>query len=317
MVEPNWQEEFLRLFSSGVQTEIDAALRLKSEHIPATLFKFFPPTERAFSALSQGKIWLASPETFNDPFDSSLVPTGTDLLSEFASTLDADAMAPLEALGMSRDDIAALISQNWDEARVERLLSVAPPEERLELYRFLETLPALVASNIGDLLRSASLSFQKFLKVSCFTEHAASLLLWAHYADAHKGFCVEYRFDDLPAHDVRRRHAFPVLYGSDRFNIAPTAPRFRSGNVDVPVQPILAALHKSSEWSYEKEWRIVGPDNQVRDGYPLSMPKPRGVYSGVRASDSTTQQLQAICRRMDIPIRGVSLSHARYEVLLE
>ena len=33
--------------------------------------------------------------------------------------------------------------------------------------------------------------------ITAFSENNKSLLMWSHYADSHKGICVEYSFDDL------------------------------------------------------------------------------------------------------------------------
>lgn len=34
--------------------------------------------------------------------------------------------------------------------------------------------------------------FQKYIKIACFSEYKDSMLMWSHYANYHKGFCIEY-----------------------------------------------------------------------------------------------------------------------------
>lgn len=48
------------------------------------------------------------------------------------------------------------------------------------------------------------------MRVSCFAENCDSLLMWAHYADSHKGYCIEYDTKLMPVN--KRRYLLPVIY---------------------------------------------------------------------------------------------------------
>lgn len=82
------------------------------------------------------------------------------------------------------------------------------------------------------------------MRICCFTTRRNNLLLWSHYADSHKGFCIEYDASTMPlayAYKVRYKNKYPeVLY-----------PRPNDARAFIP------ALVKSKIWKYENEFRII------------------------------------------------------------
>jgi Protein of unknown function (DUF2971) len=72
-----------------------------------------------------------------------------------------------------------------------------------------------------------------------------SNLMWSHYGDAHRGICIEFDFEA-----IKPLCPLPVTYSTERpsYNVMK----------DVAALEELAFLRKSSEWSYEQEWRAVG-----------------------------------------------------------
>lgn len=74
------------------------------------------------------------------------------------------------------------------------------------------------------------------------------ILMWSHYADCHRGLCLEFSTDSTffkRAEPIRYSQEFPVF---DYFET----------NADERARMI--ALTKADFWSYEKEWRIVDTD---------------------------------------------------------
>ena len=54
------------------------------------------------------------------------------------------------------------------------------------------------------------------IRLACFTENYLSPLMWAHYADSHRGFCLE--FDLSKLQDGYSDGIFPVLYSEKRYD---------------------------------------------------------------------------------------------------
>lgn len=89
--------------------------------------------------------------------------------------------------------------------------------------------------------------FKKYVKVACFSETYDSMLMWSHYAKNHTGFCIEY---DTTKSKLFEELALPVIYKNERYD-ATNCMITRSPNIACN-----AVLYKSTDWSYEKEWRM-------------------------------------------------------------
>ncbi|MGC1648146.1 MAG: DUF2971 domain-containing protein [Candidatus Sulfotelmatobacter sp.] len=133
--------------------------------------------------------------------------------------------------------------------------------------------------------------------------------MWSHYADQHRGFCIEYDTDSLPPENLFVRMLYPVIYSEKLFDGTTyylAAMRNRATfNI---LFPVLAALYKSPEWSYEKEWRLVIPANLVREESPWRVPTPKHIYLGSRMPDREKGQIVEICRKKGVDIHQIYLA---------
>lgn len=114
-----------------------------------------------------------------------------------------------------------------------------------------------------------------FAFVKSFSEEKNDLLMWAHYADGSRGFCVKYDIGILPESErVILNSLFPVIYNDNYVpKIEPEKlqyeiRRYKSDSSDETnaickddyfyLQDVLPrALIKRERWQYEQEWRIV------------------------------------------------------------
>lgn len=88
--------------------------------------------------------------------------------------------------------------------------------------------------------------------VLSLTSRPLNLLMWAHYAQSHQGFVIEFDPSHAMFVDARQRpvgfdHLGPVVYSQGR-------PRY---DYLSDVNMVDLFFHKSIEWKYEKEWRMV------------------------------------------------------------
>jgi hypothetical protein len=157
-------------------------------------------------------------------------------------------------------------SENFDKAMKEKLheagvtyeqlLAIPQARELLEQFRQWDPSPVIrpvMDGLIPTLNEIASAKFGSLIGVVSFTEEPASLLMWAHYADKHMGFVVEYApehpwFDRRRGPDDEFFRLRQVHYQTERAAVVATQ---TSGEE--------LMLTKSEEWSYEKEWRVVLP----------------------------------------------------------
>lgn len=109
-------------------------------------------------------------------------------------------------------------------------------------------------------------------------------LMWAHYADGHKGFCLKCRID---MEDLKRRyntdHSFiqlrPIKYVKE-LDI-----KDRIGVSD-------ALVTKGKYWEYENEMRLIYFSKNIVDKPLLIKVDITDIYLGVLCSDEIRQKLQ-------------------------
>jgi len=84
----------------------------------------------------------------------------------------------------------------------------------------------------------------------CLSETCENILMWSHYADNHRGFCLE--FGGREPQSSPFQAVLPIKYQEDRpiVDITVTA-----DDEDTPKIVQLGLLTKSLDWKYEKEWR--------------------------------------------------------------
>jgi hypothetical protein len=167
------------------------------------------------------EIYFASPNSFNDIFDCKPVVTFDCTDEQFI------------------EQYIALARKHGSFFSQEKLLHDAR-EAIGDPYRDLR-------------ITSAAIRFQQELALSlhktgvyCVSERNDDILMWSHYADNHRGVCLEFNGGAAEMIDAQR-----VIYAEDR----PAIDQFRDTTVQEKMEKAL--LTKSSHWSYEKEWRIV------------------------------------------------------------
>lgn len=132
-----------------------------------------------------------------------------------------------------------------------------------------------------------------------FSERVDSILMWSHYANEHKGFCVEYDTSQF------KSQFFPVIY-RDKFD-----------NVLKHINTALCVvLTKATDWAYEREWRII---NQTEDfvelnGFKYYAPKPLAIYMGCRIDENSElkNQLIAYAKTQNVKLHQMKLQRDSY-----
>lgn len=117
-------------------------------------------------------------------------------------------------------------------------------EEREYFKSIGSDIPGAAVKWMGENFRK-TVKFKQ--RVWCATETCVNDLMWAHYANSHKGFCVGYTEEN-----IRR--------ACDRFEKIvylqkPTAVDIRANTDMSAIEGLL--FQKGASWEYEKEWRAL------------------------------------------------------------
>lgn len=187
---------------------------------PSVLYKYHAFNKWTQDIFERDEVYFQSPDGFNDPFDSK---------------------TPLTYVGSEEQRVIRL-KDLWRQGPARGEKEEDLHAQALDIVRRGSDVPLVLST----LARSAERTRRR-LGVFCMTSKRNDIVMWSHYADAHKGFCLGFK----TANPFFGR-ANPVNYERDRpcLNlIMPLDPN------DIDIADNLFA--KSEEWQYEDEWRIV------------------------------------------------------------
>jgi hypothetical protein len=300
-----WQQRMVAYMAAqeAKDLRLEEALALKYDHRPRSVFKYRSVDEWSLQNLERDCVWVCSPTDYNDPYDSSI-----SIVSETLATTMLQAGVQhllVEDLGADLDaDLLQRIVTAENLALALQKALLGQDQVPSEFWPpFIELFEQQVQAWKETMQQSLPRSHKTSLKLCSFSATADSIIMWSHYADQHRGFCIEYDVHPLPPENLFVRMLYPVLYSEKLFDATAyylkAVEDQRTFNI---LFPALAALHKSPEWAYEREWRLVIPANLVREASPWRVPKPKRLYLGARIREEQKESILTICRKKEIEV---------------
>ena len=223
---------------------------------PILCYKYVKFDEGPLCIIKEGTIKFTDPRDFNDPFDCH---PEVDEEALYKSTVE-------------------------DKPYFERITNTSnlPPGRRIEekakqkakLKNHFHNYNKVMNNNIG---------------ICCLSKTPLNLLMWAHYAENHRGFVIEFSIPQtLPlsstsSDDIYYLDPLPVEY-KEKKPIITNRKDFKK-----------YALTKSLDWEYEQEWRVID-FNRKDDGIrPYNRNQIlKSVIAGMRISDDNFAVLKNI-----------------------
>ncbi len=279
---------------------------------------------------------LNEPANYNDPFDSLFYVSQEELKSaykifinyylfkNFYDELILQKKKPVRMKGLAKifkKDLlmtaSALKRTNWYEAQlyIVPFVSFAPKYLKKREKSLQKQFDSFVQEKINEIRRS--------ILVSCFSEECNSILMWSHYAEKHKGACIEFEVESDDFHKVFYDKKLPLLKLSDLLSIY-FAHDFLGKNIDFQkteyrfaIDPLLT---KSEDWIYEQEVRCAFSKKSRNDliykdtkgNILLKMPKIQRIIFGCKADKGFIDKVTKISG--DIPISFMKMSCDDYGV---
>lgn len=155
---------------------------------------------------------------------------------------------------------------------------------------------ALISQDMWNKMCEEFYSYKSKMSIACFCEEKDNILLWAHYANCNKGFCIEYSVLDLLQHF--QYFLLPVVY-QDNFPTLPNIDEFDALSPDRVAFERIST--KSNTWSYEKEWRVIRK-LEITDNHYVGFPKPTAIYLGTNAPRILENRLLELCAAKKISL---------------
>jgi hypothetical protein len=302
----NWLDEFKQLMFpiDPKEMEIEKAFLLKQQNLPSVIYRYRVVNKYSLKDLQKDTIWVSTPRNFNDPYDCShyadysnlsrkLFKKNMDTLPYIDVIKNRIGAQMFEDIQTSDDPYTALMSH------IDELFAKEHPDKAEEFKSFSKKIEK---KSFDDLIAFSSELIKDSFRVCSFTTCKDSILMWSHYANFHRGFCVAYDITEYPYGDYRSRFLYPIIY-SDKMADTTELMEFSIDNENFNnLYYSLSALVKSKEWSYEKEWRIVFANGIFREDRSYPMNKPKAIYLGTKISAEHQKMLVDIAIKKGIDI---------------
>lgn len=190
--------------------------------------------------------------------------------------------------------------------------------------------------------RIASESIFKFSRISCFTTDNENELMWAHYADSHKGICIKYRWEDVeevcdklqkisyddksPELDADKvdESKMNTIYSKSRAWIYESevrafvkATKFEESSFEEVRKNLQGNLSYDDEYFYFQD-RKTGEYKKVPK-YVFRKCIPRAIYCGVRMPLGDFKKLYEYCKKNEIELykmEQIKRNHALHSKLI-
>ncbi|MBQ6752320.1 MAG: DUF2971 domain-containing protein [Clostridia bacterium] len=169
----------------------------------------------------------------------------------------------------------------------------------------LNTFKQMIQKIETDLVKT----FENLFYIGCLTTSPTNRLMWSHYADSHKGICIEYDLSSFIAETT----LLPVVYSSNR----PQLPwkyviSLTGDSTEKATKALFSTLFTKDEiWQYENEWRIIiQKSNEPNIEVPIT-----AIYIGARINPKNKAKILKIAKKNNIPVKQMKLDRGKYDLL--
>lgn len=223
---------------------------METASVPNKLYKYQSFDQYSIINLINRRLYFSKPENFNDPYDCD---PPFEIAKSHRTKKNIEALyIKVRSWVLDKNYFDVTYSKNGKpNGRFERdyIASTKPIREQIQ-------------ARVG---------------VTCFSEKIDDMLLWSHYGDKHKGFCLEFDTQISLMEGQQQTSLYKVKYSKSKsyrqINISEIL------NKPNTLEKLLTV--KSYQWRYEKEWRIfcnTGGNNTFR----FNEKSLTGIYFGYK-----------------------------------
>lgn len=230
------------------------SIRMNKSHNRNCFYKYVS-AKVAKDILRNLRVKCSSPLLFNDPFDSQIeikhdVKNKEELIKRTTGKI-CELIKPLLRDG----NVGAAHSSVYAEIIAD---SNFVNEQNDSFDRFYQEANKIM------------LEFAKKDRIFCVSDVNDNLLMWAQYAEEHKGAVIQFKC--VPEKDTALCVAKPVIY-SDKMPVLTVEDLFKGEQVISEYILNEIYLTKSLDWKYEREWRVIVNQQDFNADYDL-----RGIF---------------------------------------
>jgi hypothetical protein len=230
-----------------------------------SLFKYKPVNQFTLDIIASDRIFYPKAESFNDPFDTRCSIKGN-----------------------------SAIVNSTDLAKIARAF---PTENTSEMLAF-------TRKDMTKEIGSFNEKLKKFGILS-LAEGPKDILMWSHYAEHHKGICIEFqrsKLDDLGDITKTRKVNYTKNYPS-------VSAKSLLNETDIEKTLMRVLYTKSEFWKYEQEWRMFVPEGNKVYRVPS---KIQSITFGSRASQMDIDIVRRLVKGSDILLHQAQLKESEF-----
>lgn len=297
------------------------------EMMPNKLFRYRNCSEMSVEAFENDKVYALTADMFNDPYDMLLRFDIEAVKNMFNSLLSNESFYRLKDVLGKGKTLPDIVKQNFDQENISQIKNIV-----LSITNDSE-IDSFVSNRRNEVMDMVDLYFpllatfvnKRTATISCFSETIKSVTMWSHYADYHKGFVLEYDLRPTLSNGIPNVGIYPVIYDDKRYDGTQYIlwEFLRMLGVKLPnpdtLSYIKCALHKSSQWEYEKEWRLIDSnlrDNIISENKTWVSLKPTAIYYGTNISSDNKNRLHSIAQGKNLKEYNMYIDYAfdKYEM---
>ena len=256
----------------------DKLFNIVDKMSPKHLFRYRSVNENNIKSFRDDTIYLSDPETFNDPTDCMLYVNPETIMESRMQEMASSTVLTEDKKNFGLSD---------------------------EQVRMLD----VVNFGIDTIART-----REGTKLACFSERIEAPLMWAHYADEHKGFALRYDMDAFSEDNCsscnndmlcyrKGRPFYPVIYKNKRpdstgYALACTMIYENDLYSHYYPKPLLPFIVKGRDWEYEREWRCICR-NEDKQSFHM---EPSAIYIGWKMRKEDRLNLMSIAEKKGIQV---------------
>ena len=226
---------------------------------PSIIFKYQGFNPQSIKNLNTHQLYFGPPANFNDPFDCAIPSPIAEPTPEESARL-MEHLRKIPSMGSHIEAMKASGSENH--------------------------LPQVLVDSVKHAISQNRADF-KDIGVACFSECNNNSLMWAHYGDSCRGFCLGFDTSNSPFHLLRQ-----VRYVDQPQHI-----NIEKMTIEGPIDVVDGLFRtKSKDWEYEREWRVINQKVEALAYDPNSL---RSIYFGLEAKDADIMDAREILMRFN------------------
>lgn len=293
--------------------------------------------------LKNNSFKLSNPKEFNDPFDCLVEADEKEKKKFFELIVNYYLFREMEKIFLNKE--TKLRTRDKIISACFRL-ELKLTESTIKKYKFYNPLPIVnefvklgakykLGQDFNDQIDKTKIEFSKMIEakvkeirdsllICCFGKRNDSILMWSHYADCHKGVCIEFEpYNDIDITEVKysKKRAKLNIYSIIQIVLAYD---YLQEKVDIKNKNVVRRLLKpflvkSKDWKYEEEYRSIYSKNEINEKivtsnnmHFINAGNIKAIYLGCKVSCEDEKSVIMIAG--DIPVYRMRESDKEYRV---